>query len=106
MVGASSAPFLKEESPVKEIVDVSRVIDIITDVQDEVVEATAAHGPMTSRHEAFGVILEELDEFWDEVKLNPAKMSPEGRSNWEQRMRKELIQTAAMCVRAVLDLGL
>lgn len=50
-----------------------------------------------SGHEAYGVILEELDEFWDEVKRqhpNPVLLL------------KELIQVAAMCERAAEDLGL
>lgn len=50
-----------------------------------------------SGHEAYGVILEELDEFWDEVKRqrpNPVLLL------------KELIQIAAMCERTAEDLGL
>lgn len=72
----------------------------------EVRSATKAHGPMKSRHEAFAVIFEELDEFWDEVKLNPRKMTELEEAAWRFRMKRELIQTAAMCVRAIHDLGL
>lgn len=79
---------------------------ILNDVQIEVASALAAHGGMKSRHEAYAVIAEEFDEFWDEVKLNPAKMSAEEREAWKLRMHKELIQTAAMCVRAIYDLKL
>lgn len=63
----------------------------------ELARARAKHQtPIHNAHEAYGVIYEELDEFWDEVraqKHDPAKML------------KELIQTAAMCMRAAEDLG-
>jgi len=64
---------------------------------DEVVkEAEAAvkkHGQYNSLHEAFGVLLEEVDEFWDEVKLKRAKRS-------KKRLRGELKQIAAVCLKA------
>lgn len=53
--------------------------------------------PISSLHAAYGIILEELEEFWDEVKAqerNPAKMA------------EELIQVAAMCQRTFEDLGI
>jgi NTP pyrophosphatase (non-canonical NTP hydrolase) len=54
---------------------------------------------MTSWHEAYGLILEEVDEFWDEVKK---------KSHKRPRMDalKELVQIAALCERAALDLAL
>ena len=55
--------------------------------------------PLNSPHEAFAVIAEELDEFWDEVRAKK-----EARS--KERMRKELAQVGAMCVRAITDLNL
>jgi len=75
-------------------------------VAGEVVRAMEMHAGMSSRHEAYAVILEELDEFWDEVKLNPSKMSPPDRCKWEARMKKELRQVAAMAIRAIVDLKL
>jgi len=51
--------------------------------------------PFNSTHEAYAVIKEELDEFWDEVKKSKdAKLTPE--------MGKELIQVAAMCIKALM----
>jgi len=55
----------------------------------ECVKAREIHSPMRTPHEAYAVILEELDEFWEEVR---AKTHNKGR------MRKELIQVAAMSV--------
>lgn len=75
-------------------------------VQEEADSAMAAHGSMRSTHEAYAVILEELDEFWDEVKKNPKKLTDEQWSQWRKDMRKELIQTSAMATRAIIDLNL
>jgi hypothetical protein len=56
---------------------------------------------MHSAHEAYAVILEELEEFWTEVKAGtPSSPITAGR------MRAELIQIAAMAIRAVEDLEL
>lgn len=52
-------------------------------------------GGMNSFHEAYGVILEEMDEFWDEVKTQ--KPQPE-------KILEELSHIAAMCQRAAEDL--
>ncbi|MCP4900032.1 MAG: hypothetical protein GY906_23940 [bacterium] len=66
---------------------------------DECIRASKIHAPFNSSHEAYAVISEELDEFWEQVRLRRQSRSPE-------RMRKELIQVAAMAIRAVCDLKL
>jgi hypothetical protein len=72
---------------------------ITIEVLAEVKRACAFHDGMHGPHEAYGVILEELDEYWDEVKLyNPRK----GRDT-RSRQREELIQLAAMAIRAISD---
>ncbi|KKK85046.1 hypothetical protein LCGC14_2777220 [marine sediment metagenome] len=63
-------------------------------VGTELRRAQAAHKPMTSAHEGYAVIQEELDELWKEVKTNP----PDRR-----KMAVEAIQTAAMAIRLCLD---
>lgn len=55
--------------------------------------------PMASLHEGYSVILEEVEEFWDEVKKKPAARSKE-------QMWKELVQISAMCQRTAEDLKL
>lgn len=67
---------------------------LLAEVKRELLKAMAGHGPMHSTHEAYGVIKEELDEYWDEVRANRA-LQASGR--------KELVQTAAMAVRALYD---
>lgn len=80
-------------------------------VGDEAFNAASKHKPMHSHHEAHSVIEEEFDEYWDLVKLNPRKpmIHPtKGHAltvdEWKAELRQELIQTAAMCVRAIHDL--
>ena len=56
--------------------------------------------PMNSPHEAMAVILEEYTEYQLEVfKHNTSKPDRDTRP----RQREELIQLAAMCMRAILD---
>lgn len=65
---------------------------------NEVVRAKGKHPrDFSSPHEAHSVIEEEFDEFWDEVKA---------QKHDHNGMRTELIQTAAMCVRALVELNL
>lgn len=74
------------------------IVDIITQVSEEFKRAAQKHKPMNSHHEAFAVILEEVDEYWREVqKGGSVPRDPVA-------LRTELIQTAAMCFRALHDL--
>jgi|TARA_Y100000310_G_scaffold344326_1_gene456458 hypothetical protein len=50
--------------------------------------------PFISAHEAYGVLKEEVDEFWDEVKRNTASID-------YASMIKELIQIAAVAIRTI-----
>jgi len=79
---------------------------ICEEVRSEIVRAVSLHGSMKSQHDAYAVILEELDEFWDLVKINPKKLNYDDAKKRLQNMRNELIQTSAMCIRAIHDLGL
>jgi hypothetical protein len=55
--------------------------------------------PINSVAEGYAVILEELDEFWDEVRKKQALRSKE-------QLRTELVEVAAMCLRTAIDCGL
>jgi hypothetical protein len=72
---------------------------VTLDVAAEVGRAMELHSPMNSAHEAYSVILEELDEFWEEVRKKREERQPDA-------MRTELVQIAAMAVRAICDLNL
>jgi hypothetical protein len=52
-----------------------------------------------SWHEAYGLLLEEVSEFFDEVKKRPAKRD-------RMNALKELVQIAGICGRTAVDLGL
>lgn len=58
-----------------------------------------AYPPMASLHEGYAVILEEVDEFWDIVKLKPSLR------NYGD-LYKELVQISAMAQRTAEDLQL
>lgn len=79
-------------------------LKLLAEVKDELLKARIAHEPMASGHEAHSVILEELEEYWQLVKVNPRKLiSDELRAMRLKEMRKELIQVAAMAIRAIQD---
>lgn len=48
-----------------------------------------------SCHEGYAVILEEVNELWDEIKRNPRN---------DEEVKKEAIQVGAMVVRFLYDL--
>ncbi len=73
--------------------------EFLEDAVDEVYEAENVYPSMNSLHEAYAVIKEEVEEWWDEVKKKPAARD-------RKLLRKELVQVVAMCVRTARDLGL
>jgi hypothetical protein len=75
------------------------------DAYTEVLRAKQIHGdkPFNGIHEGYAVLLEEVDELWDEVKKNPRKY-PGGSGLHRDAMRKEAIQVAAMALRFAAEL--
>lgn len=73
-----------------------KIFPITRDMVVELKRATTNYGPMHTEHEAYGIILEEIDELWAEIKLKPSQRSKE-------RMRKEAIQCMAMLARFIID---
>ena len=72
------------------------IADILVAVHHEVARAKEKHpGDFHNQHEGYAVLLEEVDELWDEIKKNGG-----GR---DAAARKEAIQIAAMCVRYILE---
>jgi transketolase len=76
-----------------------RIDAILIAVRSELQVAMNAHKSLNSAHEAYAVIAEELDEFWDEVRAKREQRSA-------SRMGRELIQVAAMACRTIYDLDL
>lgn len=52
---------------------------------------------LNSFHEGYAIVLEEMDEFWNEIKKDPQNSNP-------INMRTEAVQTAAMLLRVIIDL--
>lgn len=72
---------------------------VLDAVVAELEKACRKHGAIRNQHELYAVLLEELQEFWEEVRKAQvsSELSPEAI--------KELIQIAAMGLRGLLDLG-
>ena len=70
---------------------------ILSEVSRELNHAKCKHKRFNSAHEGYSVILEELDELWDEVKKKDYIRST-------IKMRNEAIQVAAMAIRFIEDL--
>lgn len=77
----------------KTLQDDPRLQRVLQQIAEEVERATSKFALFNSSHEGFAVLMEEVDELWDEVKSNrdPANM------------RTEAIQVGAMAVRFLLD---
>jgi NTP pyrophosphatase (non-canonical NTP hydrolase) len=69
---------------------------LVDAIRQEYSLAAAKFPPFNSAHEGYAVILEELDELWEEI-----KRKKEDRDL--AAMRKEAIQVAAMALRFVRD---
>ncbi|KKL72612.1 hypothetical protein LCGC14_2083190 [marine sediment metagenome] len=71
----------------------------LDDMRLELEQAEALHGSYNSYHEAYAVILEELDEFWEIV-----RKKTQDRNDREAYI--ELVQIAVTAWRTARDLGL
>jgi hypothetical protein len=71
------------------------VDQILNEVKTELESAQKQHGAYPTYHHGYAVILEELNELWDEIKLkNPDKA----------KLKKESLQVATTAVRFIHDL--
>lgn len=73
-----------------------RVGCALSDLVTELEGAISAYPSFNSAHEGYGVLKEEVDELWDEVKIKQGSRDIE-------KMRKEAIQVAAMAIRFAAD---
>lgn len=71
---------------------------ILVDIMNEVDRAKELHpGNFNSPHEGYAVILEEVEELWDEIKKKKSEYNLDAQYN-------EAIQAAAMLVRFASEL--
>jgi hypothetical protein len=68
--------------------------EAISEILVEYRRATLKHGAMHSPHEGYAVLLEELDELWEEIKTQNRAPS---------RIQREAIHVAAMALRFLVD---
>ncbi len=71
--------------------------NILEDIKKEFKFATDNWGAFNSLHEAYAIVLEEVDELWLEVK------SSQKRPEHTKLARKEAIQVATMAIRLIYD---
>ena len=65
-------------------------IDVMIAIGEELDRAYSKHGRIEwSRHEFYAILLEEVDELWDAIKLDLT----------EEEVKSEALQVAAMCIR-------
>ena len=67
-------------------------------INNEIKTADKNYGSFNSTHEVYGVIQEEIDEFWDLVKLKSKTILH------EKEMIAELIQISAIAKRAAIQI--
>jgi hypothetical protein len=72
---------------------------VVGAIYEEFARASKKHAPMHSHHEAYGVSAEEFEEYWREVQKG-GKTCPRDPA----ALRTELIETAAMSMRALYDI--
>ena len=66
------------------------------DILEELRRAVKKHRLMASAHEGYAVLLEEVDELWDEIKA---------QSQNPVNIRKEAIQVGAMALEIAVAFG-
>lgn len=66
----------------------------VEDVVKELSNANRLFPAFHGAHEGYAVLLEELDELWDEIKCKDRNL---------KNMRKEAVQVAAMAIRFIED---
>ena len=80
------------------LVEVGAELERAEKIHPAHVQGSAA-SPTTTPHGGYAVILEELEEFWEQAKLFNLPKNRDTRPS----MRKELIQVAAMALRTIRD---
>ena len=69
----------------------------LLEVQLELKSAMTYWPSLNSAHEGYGVLMEEVDELWDEIKVKQ-------KNRDLVKMRKEAIQVAAMALRFAIEI--
>lgn len=73
--------------------EIDYVMDIAEEFADEYIKARKKFRPMAGRHEGYAVLLEEVEEMWDEIKTNAPT----------EKVRREAVQVGAMALAIIYD---
>ncbi len=79
-------------------------------IQKEIKQAEEKYGSFNSTHEAYGVLKEEVEEFWELVKNKKQRIKVSGECrkvyffSKSDLMISELIQIAAVAIRTAKEL--
>lgn len=75
-------------------------VDLVLNwVKKEYLKASKKFGDFHNAHEGYAVLLEEVDELWENVKLNQSNIDR------DLKMMLEAIHVAAMAIRFIIDCG-
>lgn len=75
-------------------------LDAADAVLEEIAKARARFGPMHGPHEGYAVLLEEVDELWEEIVNNKRPASEYGQAIYD-----EAIQVAAMGICIMVEVA-
>lgn len=79
------------------MISTAKLETILSEIALEFTHATQKFGAFHNDHEGYAVLLEEIDELWENVKLNQ-------KTPYRIKMiREEAIQVAAMAIRIIYD---
>lgn len=87
----------KKKNKAKTALDERKLNNIMAMIEHELRQATRKHDPYNSCHEGYAIILEELDELWDEVKKKKKLRD-------RKLMTMEATQVASTAARFIYDL--
>ena len=73
----------------------AEIPEALRDVGKELERALRLHGEFRSVHEGYAILLEEVDELWDEIRKKKSE-----RDN--QKMNQEALQVSAMAIKLML----
>ena len=75
-------------------IDYVKLNKIFNYISDEFQKATKTFGKFSSVHEGYAILLEEVDELWDEIKNKDSSMD---------KIKEEALHVAAMAIRLIYD---
>ena len=73
-------------------------------IREEIEKARDKYGPYNSTHELYGVLQEEVNEFWELVQAKYEITARHDQNSQKRAMIAELTQVAAVAIKGIEDL--